>query len=91
MILSYVATEKIAITVDEGLLAEVERLRSHTGESRSAVFSRALRQLLRVREHDDRVAEYIAAYRAHPETAEEVDAAERLARESLSHAPPWED
>lgn len=84
-------TEKIAITVDAELLAEVERLRERTGESRSAVFNRAVRQLMRVREHEERVSRYVEAYRAHPETAREVEDADQLARESLRHAGAWDE
>jgi metal-responsive CopG/Arc/MetJ family transcriptional regulator len=91
MIVSYMATEKIAITVDEGLLAEVERLRHRTGESRSAVFNRAVRQLIRLREHEERVSRYVEAYRKYPETAEEIDAAEQLATESLRHVGAWDE
>ena len=91
MIISYMATEKIAITVDAHVLAGAERMRRKTGESRSALFSRAVAELLRNGEHVARVKRYVEAYREQPESPEEVQAADALASEALRHAPPWDD
>jgi metal-responsive CopG/Arc/MetJ family transcriptional regulator len=81
---------KIAISLDTELLRSVERVREQTGESRSAVVSRALRQLTREDEHARRVLEYVQAYRATPETATEVAAARSSAKRALA-ALPWDE
>lgn len=85
------AVEKVAVTVDRQLLARVENLRRRTGESRSALFGRALRMLLLERDRSEKVKKYVDAYRKMPETSEEIADAEALAVESLRHAPPWEE
>jgi len=82
--------EKVAISLDPELLARAERLRKETGESRSALVGRALRELLRAEERDRRVAEYVEAYRRVPETSREVAQVRTLARRSLA-AVPWDD
>jgi metal-responsive CopG/Arc/MetJ family transcriptional regulator len=79
-------TEKIAISVDADLLEAVEALRQKTDESRSAVFVRAVRMLLRNEERRRRVEEYVDAYRRQPETEAELAEAEALARMSLPSA-----
>jgi metal-responsive CopG/Arc/MetJ family transcriptional regulator len=79
-------TEKIAISVDPELLEAVEALRRRTDESRSAVFARAVRMLLRAEEKRRLVETYVEAYRRHPETDAELTEAEVLARASLQSA-----
>ena len=74
---------KVAISLDTDLLQQVERVRERTGESRSAVVSRALRQLTRQEERNRRVREYEKAYREMPETPAEISAARTSARRSL--------
>jgi metal-responsive CopG/Arc/MetJ family transcriptional regulator len=63
--------EKIAITVDDALLAQVERMRKKLGESRSAVFERALSQYLTGIDREAESQRYMDAYRRQPETAAE--------------------
>jgi metal-responsive CopG/Arc/MetJ family transcriptional regulator len=75
---------KIAVSLETELLRRVERVREQTGESRSAVVSRALRQLTREDEHARRVVEYVQVYRAKPETAAEVAAARSSAKRALA-------
>lgn len=82
-------TAKIAISLDATLLRRVEKVRSRTGESRSALVSRALRMLAEDSEHERRVEEYVEAYRAKPEGEAEVTMARALALRSLS-ALPWD-
>lgn len=65
--------KKVAITVDAELFARAERLRRSTDESRSAVFARALRALLREEERKRRSEAYVDAYRRVPETSSEVE------------------
>jgi predicted transcriptional regulator len=83
-------TAKIAISLDRELLSRIERVRALTGESRSAVVSRALKQLTREEQHDRRVREYVQAYRDKPETAAEVGAARASAKRVLA-ALAWDE
>jgi hypothetical protein len=82
--------EKVAVSLDRELLAHAERLRKSTGESRSALVGRALRQLLRSEARSARVAEYVEAYRRMPESAQDVRRARTVARRSLGTLP-WDD
>ena len=75
--------EKVAVTIEREVLGAAERIRRRTGESRSALVNRALRQLVSLEAHRERVERYVTAYRKHPETEEEVKAASRLAAETL--------
>jgi metal-responsive CopG/Arc/MetJ family transcriptional regulator len=84
------SVEKIAVSVDRQLLRSAERLREATGESRSALVSRALSLLVAEREAQDRVAEYVEAYRRRPERRAEIDQARTSARRSLE-ALEWDD
>ncbi len=84
------SVEKVAVSVDRDLLRRAERLRRTTGESRSALVSRALRQLLSDEERQARVEAYVAAYRSVPEDVEATELAHALAARSLASIP-WED
>ena len=84
------STDKVAVSLDPRLLSRAEALRQRTGESRSALFARALRKLLDDEEHQRRVEQYVAAYRQQPESAAAVAAARATARRSLA-ALPWDD
>ena len=81
---------KVAVTIDEDLLAQAEAVRRRTGESRSAVFARALRELLGAEEHRRRVDRYVEAYREHPEGADEIALARRQSKRALAKVP-WEE
>lgn len=81
---------KIACSIDSQLLARVERLRESTGESRSAVISRALSKLTADELRKTRVQEYLQAYRDMPETDEEIEEARRSARARLTQLP-WQE
>ena len=81
---------KIAVSLDPDLLHRAERVRRRTGESRSALVSRALRVLTDEAERAQRVAEYVRGYREHPETAEEIASIRAAAQRSLA-AIPWEE
>jgi len=83
-------TAKVAVSLDAKLLERAERMRERTGESRSALVSRALRALTGDEAHARRVREYVRAYRDTPETPAEVAAARASARRSLA-ALPWGD
>lgn len=82
-------TAKIAISLPEDLLADIERERKTSGESRSEYFRRAVETLLGMQERSEVGEKYLQAYRKHPEGAGEVEAARRAARNVLSQEP-WE-
>ena len=81
---------KVAISIDARVLARVERIRTSTGESRSAVIGRALTLLTSQSVHDERVQRYLAAYREQPEDEMQVRVARRQARRTLARLP-WKD
>ena len=58
------ASEKVAISLERELFVRAERLRRASGESRSALVGRALRQLLRDEGVASDVKQYVAAYSA---------------------------
>ena len=78
---------KIAIRLDPRLLARIEHTRARTGESRSALVSRALALLSQEEERQAKTARYVLAYRDYPETTTEVDAARAAARRTLALLP----
>ncbi len=82
--------DKIAISVDHELLVRAERLRTSTGESRSALLGRALRLLLRAEGRARQVEEYVQAYERVPETTADERSARASARRTLS-ALAWDD
>jgi hypothetical protein len=81
---------KVACSIDAALLARVESVRKRTGESRSAFISRALRMLTAESARALAVARYVEAYRERPESSDDVRAARRSARHTLSRVA-WED
>ena len=83
-------TAKVAVTVDQDLLRAAEKLRERTHESRSGLFSRALRRLLQDETHRRARTRYIQAHRDQPETPSDVEWTEQLAAAALSSVP-WED
>jgi metal-responsive CopG/Arc/MetJ family transcriptional regulator len=84
------SVEKIAVSVNRELLRKAEELRAATGETRSALFSRALAALVAERQLQDRIAGYVEAYRRTPERAVETSLARATARRSLE-ALAWDD
>ena len=83
-------SEKVAITLDEELLRAAEDLRRRTRESRSGLISRALRRLLAEENRRQAVERYVEALREQPESPEDVEHADRLAKAALA-AVPWEE
>jgi metal-responsive CopG/Arc/MetJ family transcriptional regulator len=81
--------KKVAVTVSREILAAAERLRKDSGESRSAVFQRALQGLLDAERRAERSRRYVEAYRRAPERAAEVTAALRTALVALG-AEAWD-
>jgi metal-responsive CopG/Arc/MetJ family transcriptional regulator len=84
------ASEKVAISLERELFDRAERLRRVSGESRSALLGRALRQLLRDEGLSRDVEQYVQAYRRVPESKDDERRARVLARRSLS-ALPWDE
>jgi metal-responsive CopG/Arc/MetJ family transcriptional regulator len=80
---------KVAITVAPELLAAVERIRKRTGESRSAVFERALAAYLAQGERAEESRRYVAGYRRQPERSAEQGAAMMASLTALA-AEPWD-
>jgi len=81
---------KIAFSIDAQLLERVERIRASTGESRSAVISRALAGLTAEERRGARIARYRQAYLDQPESEDELATAQDLARRALATLA-WED
>jgi hypothetical protein len=71
-------------------LARVERIRARTGESRSAVISRALARLTADEIQTLKTKRYEEVYREFPESAEEVSAARASAKHAL-RSVVWDD
>jgi metal-responsive CopG/Arc/MetJ family transcriptional regulator len=84
------ASEKVAVSLERELFLRAERLRRASGESRSALVGRALRQLLRDEGVASDVKQYVEAYRRVPETKGDEKRARLLARHSLA-ALPWDE
>lgn len=63
---------KVAVTIANTLLAQVERLRKDSGESRSAVFERALATYLATEQRASRTRRYVEGYRRRPERRAET-------------------
>jgi metal-responsive CopG/Arc/MetJ family transcriptional regulator len=84
------ATEKVAVSLERRLFERVERLRKSSGESRSALVGRALRQLLRDEGQTRAAEQYVQAYQRVPETHADEERARVLARRSLV-ALPWDE
>lgn len=83
------AAVKIAISLPAEVLAEVERERQVTGESRSEFFRLAVERRLRDERRRVDVEQYVRAYQEHPESDEEVAIAGALGTAVLA-AEPWE-
>jgi hypothetical protein len=81
---------KIAISVSAEALAAADRLSRETGESRSAVYERALQAYLAARQHAEQSRRYVAGYRRHPETPGKIAAALATALPALTGVP-WDE
>ena len=81
---------KIAISLPDDVLREVEKERQASGETRSQFFRRAIKDLLKREKEREATEQYIRAYREMPETPEEIEAWSTLGLEALAQEP-WDD
>ena len=81
---------KIAISVSSDVFREAEELRKATGETRSAVYERAVAALLAERSRIEQCRRYVDGYRRRPETRTEVAVAQVAALTALA-AEPWDE
>jgi len=81
--------KKIAISLPAELVEQMERERAVRSESRSAFIRRAVELLFLRQSHAERVAEYVAGYRRHPEGEEEAVISQSTTQE-LFDEEPWE-
>ncbi len=79
---------KITISLPEDLLKGVEEERAITGENRSEIIRRAVASLLHQKQQEQLSRSYVRAYKAHPETEEEVKTARKAATAILA-GEPW--
>jgi len=79
--------EKVAVTVDPALLERIERMRKRTGESRSAVFERALEAYVATSARTETARRYADGYRRRPETDADVRASLATALDALASEP----
>ena len=80
-------TKKIAISVQDDLLARVDATSRQDGLSRSALFARAAAEYIHVRRRRDADARYAQSFRDVPETDDEARALDAYARSARA----WED
>ncbi len=83
-------TAKIAISLPEDLLQNIEKERQARGESRSEFFRRAVETLLNLERERELDEQYIAGYKKYPETKEEIALAESTMLYAFA-ANPWEE
>jgi hypothetical protein len=81
---------KFACSIDAALLQRIEQLRLRTGESRSAMVSRALGKLAEDEAQAARVRRYVEVYREQPESSDEIRLAGSLSRRVLARLP-WQE
>lgn len=80
---------KIAISLPEQMLEDIEKERAIRHESRSQFFLRAAEALLRSRREEELDEQYARGYMQQPETEQEIEAADRAAIAILA-SEPWE-
>ncbi len=78
------------MSISAAALAAAERLRKQTGESRSAVFERALQGLVAAEHQAEQRQRYVDGYRRLPESRGEVEAALASALTALG-ARHWDE
>ena len=82
-------TDRIAISLPKQVLQAIERLRRKTGETRSGLIQRALREMLAGSAKTVRVRQFVEGYVRDPEGEEEILAAQASAMKLIA-GEPWE-
>ena len=80
---------KIAISLPDDVLRDVEKERQASGETRSQFFRRAVTAMIKHRREKEWDEQYVRAYREMPETREEIEAWSGLGLEALAQ-DPWD-
>ena len=80
-------TNKVAISLPCETFKAIEQERKESDESRSELFRRAIEMLLRRRQEEEKIRQYIRGYELMPETAEEITAADHAAVAILTEEP----
>ena len=81
---------KIAISLPDDVLQEVEKERNASGETRSEFFRRAVKALLKREREREAVEQYVRAYQEMPETEEELGWVE-AASQAVLEEYPWDE
>jgi metal-responsive CopG/Arc/MetJ family transcriptional regulator len=79
---------KIAISLPDDLLEDLERERKASGKSRSELVRQALEAMLSAERK--RIKQYIEGYKRYPETEEEIDWVKATSKTAFA-ASSWED
>ena len=82
-------TAKIAISLPQDILNNIEKERKDRGESRSEFFRHAVKNYLQEKQESSAISEYIRGYQEVPESPEEFGVMEQLGIAVLSEEP-WE-
>jgi metal-responsive CopG/Arc/MetJ family transcriptional regulator len=80
---------KIAISLPDDVLEDIERERTVTGESRSEFLRRAVRTLLHHLREQEAVERYVKGYQEQPDTEEERTVVASTSRRAMAENP-WE-
>ena len=80
---------KIAISLPDDVLRDIEMERKASGETRSEFFRRAIAALLRHKREREAEDQYVRGYQRHPETEEDLGGLHDLGLAALAQEP-WE-
>ena len=81
--------EKVAVSISRHVLAKIESMRKRDGDTRSAVFERALEAFIAEATGADEARRYVDAYRRRPERPDEEREALVTALQALA-TEPWD-
>ena len=81
---------KIAISLPDEVLREVEKERQSTGETRSEFFRQVIKAYFQSKRNKEDIERYVRGYQQFPETEEELGWIESASQAVLAEYP-WED
>jgi len=81
---------KIAISLPDEILQEIEKERLATGETRSEFLRRAVKAYFRNQRKQEDIDRYVRGYLEHPETEEELGWTSATLERAWAESP-WED